>query len=147
MSRARARKVRSAGRPAGSFPDDRKLVAQAIELLRRRYVAGRHTVAAAVRARSGAVYLGVNLDGIHTPCAEPIAVGAAVIAGDGAIEAMVAVCRRGRAYEILSPCGTCRQLLFDYAPRAYALVPAGRGRARRLRADALLPSAFSTFGS
>ena len=120
-------------------------MAQAVGLLRRRYDAHRHTVAAAVRTRSGAVYLGINLEGIHTPCAEPVAVGAAVTAGDQALEAMVAVFRRGSSYGILAPCGTCRQLLFDYAPNAYALVPGPGGRPRRLTGRALLPSAYRTF--
>ena len=71
--------------------------------------------------------------------------GAALTAGDRALEAMVAVFRRGRSYGILAPCGTCRQLLFDYAPSAYALVPGPGGRLRRLTARALLPSAFLTF--
>jgi cytidine deaminase len=59
---------------------------------------------------------------------------------------MVAVCRRGRSYPILSPCGNCRQLLFDYAPRAHFLMADGEGGVRRLRADAALPAGFATFG-
>jgi len=145
MARARSQPTSSPHPRGRTAPDDRELVASAVEVLRRRYVRGRHTVAAAVRTRSGAVYLGVNLEGIHTPCAEPVAVGAALTAGDGAIAAMVAVRRRGRGYEVLAPCGTCRQLLFDYAPGAYALVPGPGGRPRRLAATAGLPHAYSTF--
>ena len=95
-----------------------------------------------MRTRSGAVYLGINLEGIHTPCAEPVAVGAALTAGDPAIEAIVAVGKRGRTYPVLAPCGTCRQLLFSYAPKAYFLAPGRRGALRRLTAAASLPSAY-----
>jgi cytidine deaminase len=125
--------------------EDRALVRAAVDLLRRRYDRKRHTVAAAVRTRSGRVFRGVNLEGIHTPCAEPVAIGAAVTAGEPYLELMVAVCRRGRAYPVLAPCGTCRQLLYDYAPRAHVLVDDGKGGVRRLRADEALPAAFSTF--
>ena len=121
-------------------------MARAVDALRRRYDAERHTVGAAVRTRDGSVYVGVNLEGIHSPCAEPVAVGAALTAGNAEIEAMVAVCRLGRRYPILNPCGTCRQMLLDYAPRAYALVAGPGGRPRRLGAAALLPAPFRTRG-
>ena len=127
-------------------PEDRALIAAAIDTLRDRYVTGRHTVGAAVRTRSGAVFTGVNIEGIHTPCAEPVAVGAAISAGERALAAMVAVCRRGRTYPLLSPCGTCRQLLLDYGPTAYAIVADRSGRARRLGAREALPYPFETFG-
>jgi cytidine deaminase len=125
--------------------EDRFLVRAAVELLRRRYVPERHTVAAAVRTRSGRIFRGVNLGGIHTPCAEPVAIGAAITAGDPHLEVMVAVRRQGRTYPILAPCGTCRQLLFDYAPRAFILVRDQATGVRRLRADEALPVADSTF--
>ena len=145
MARIARRGRREIPRRPGPATDD-DLVARAVELLDRRYVPGRHTVAAAVRTRSGAIYVGVNIEGIHTPCAEPVAVGAAVTAGESSIEAMVAVGRRGSTYHLLAPCGTCRQLLFDYAPRGYALVPGRDGRWKRLSAQEALPSPFATFG-
>jgi len=125
---------------------DRELIRAAQDALRRGYDAQHHGVAAAVRTRSGAVFLGLNLDGIHTPCAEPVAIGAAVTAGDRDIESMVAVCRRGREFPVLSPCGTCRQLLFDYAPKATVIVRFPNGRLARLTATESLPGAFATFG-
>ncbi len=124
---------------------DRALIRAAQETLRRGFDARRHGVAAAIRTRSGAVFLGLNIDGIHTPCAEPVALGAALTAGDREIETMVAVCKRGRDYPVLSPCGTCRQMLFDYAPHASVIVSLGNGRAVRLTATESLPGAFSTF--
>jgi cytidine deaminase len=133
--------------PGRSLTDlDRDLIRAAQEALRRGFDRERHGVAAAVRTRTGAVYLGVNLGGIHTPCAEPVALGAAMTAGDRDIASMVAVCRRGSAYPVLSPCGNCRQMLFDYAPRATVIVRFPRGRLARLTASESLPGAFSTFG-
>lgn len=132
------------GRPLDAR--DRELIRAAQSALRRGYDRKHHGVAAAVRTRSGAIFLGLNLDGIHTPCAEPVAVGAAMTAGDREIESMVAVCRRGSQYPVLSPCGTCRQLLYDYAPKATVLVRFSNGRVARLTASEYLPGPFSTFG-
>lgn len=91
--------------------------------------------------------MGLNLEGIHTPCAEPVAIGAALTAGDREIVSMVAVCRRGREYPVLSPCGNCRQMLYDYAPRATTLVRFADGRVARLTAAESLPGAFRTSAS
>ncbi len=103
-------------------------------------------MAAAVRTRSGRLFTGVNIEGLYTPCAEPVAIGAAFAATERELSAMVAVCRRGRRFPLLAPCGTCRQMLLDYAPEAYAIVPDRRGRPVRLAARASLPYAFATFG-
>jgi len=127
--------------------EDRALIAAARDALRRGYDRRKHTVAAAVRTRSGTTYVGLNLDGIHTPCAEPVALGAALTAGDREIVSMVAVCRRGRNYPVLSPCGNCRQMLLDYAPRSTVLVAFEDGRVARLSAAESLPGAFRSFGS
>lgn len=121
--------------------EDRALIAAAQELLRQRYDEDRHTVAAAVRTRRGAVFRGVNIEGIHTPCAEPVALGAAVAAGDREFVSMVAVCRRGKQYPVLSPCGNCRQMLFDYAPHATVIVRFRHGRVARLTVAESLPGA------
>jgi len=131
------------GKPLSAM--DRGLIRIAQDTLRRGYDARRHGVAAAVRTRSGSIFVGLNLDGIHTPCAEPVALGAAITAGDRDIQTMVAVCRRGRRYPVLSPCGNCRQMLLDYAPNANVLVAFSSGRVARLRVTEALPGAFRTF--
>jgi cytidine deaminase len=128
----------------GPGPADRALIRSAVVLLKRRYDQERHTVAAAVRVASGRIYTGVNLNGIHTPCAEPVALGAALSEGETEVRTMVAVHRRGRRYSVLAPCGTCRQMLFDYAPRAHVLLPRGT-RVVRMRIAEALPLAYSTF--
>ena len=135
----------ASGRPLNA--PERQLVRAAQQALRRGYRAQRHTVASAVRTRSGKIYLGLNIEGIHGPCAEPVALGAAMTAGDESFVAMVAVCRVGRNYPVLNPCGTCRQLLFEYAPRARVLVVADSdGRLASLSATESLPAPFRTFG-
>src|SRR5438094_552668 len=93
---------------------DRELIAAAREALRRNYRRHRHTVGAALRTASGRVYEGINLDGTAKgPCAEDVALGAALVSGDRDVRGIVAVTKRGRAYPVLSPCGNCRQMLRD----------------------------------
>lgn len=77
---------------------DRELVETAAETIARRYRPGTEarsrSVGAALRADSGRVYTGVNLVadvGRANVCAEPIAVGAAVTAGDESFDTIVAV--------------------------------------------------------
>lgn len=122
--------------------EDRALIRAAQEALRQGFDAKRHRVAAAVRTRSGATFVGLNIEGIHTPCAEPVAVGAALTAGDREIESMVAVGRSGRQYPVLSPCGTCRQMLLDHSPRASVIVRLASGRLALLAVSESLPGAF-----
>ncbi len=124
--------------------DDRKLIDAAREALKRAYLPGRHTVGAAVLCPSGRVYVGVNVEACgYGPCAEPIAIGAAFTAGEREIAKIVAVCRRGRKYPVLSPCGNCRQLVFDYSPGA-AVILALDGRVVKARAKDLLPGAYES---
>jgi cytidine deaminase len=72
--------------------------------------------------------------------------GAAFTAGRSVIESMVAVARSGRGYSVLAPCGACRQLLLDYAPRAKVVIRLSNGQLRRLTVEESLPGAFHTFG-
>jgi cytidine deaminase len=75
-----------------------------------------HTVGAAIRAGSGKIYVGVNVDGIHGSCAEFIAIGAALSAGERIFSDVVAVYGKDAPHQVLPPCGNCRQMLFDYTP-------------------------------
>lgn len=121
---------------------DQQLIAAAREVLDRSYRPVRHTVGAAVRAGSGRIYTGVNVEACgYGPCAEPIAVGAAFSNGEQGIEAIVAVRKRGDAYPVISPCGNCRQLLVDYAPDATVIL-AVDGKTVKARALDLLPGPY-----
>lgn len=110
------------------------------------YRYGFHTVAAAVRARDGRVFTAVNLDatvGRMSVCAEPIALGAAIMAGARGFECIAAV-RKPRPGElpaeiaVVSPCGGCRELLCDHARDINVIVP-GETAPRRVALRDLLP--------
>jgi cytidine deaminase len=90
-----------------------------------------HTVAAAIRGTDGRIWTGVHLGttvGRLSICAEPIALGRAILEGDGSIATVVAV-RHPKPDEpdqliaVVSPCGACRELLLDYAPEARLIIP------------------------
>ena len=94
-----------------------------------------HTVAAALRDERGRIWTGLHLGttvGRLQICAEPVALGRALLEGAGKIVASVAV-RHPKPEEdnqeiaVVSPCGACRELLADYAPKAGVIVPTAEG--------------------
>jgi len=124
---------------------DRELIEAATEAIRRNYREDRHTVGAAVRASSGKVYVGVDVETTaYGPCAEPIAIGAAVSQGEREFVSIVAVSGGDPSFPVLAPCGNCRQLLADYAPDATVILPQG-GKLVKARARDLLPLPYRRF--
>jgi cytidine deaminase len=119
-------------RPAKLSKADRELIAAATAAIKQRYRRDWQTIGAALRTRSGEVFVGVNLDaylGRMAVCAEAVALGRAFVdLGDAGIETIVAV-RHPRPEEndqniaVVSPCGACRELIFDYDPEARVIVP------------------------
>jgi len=76
----------------------------------------RFRVGACLRAGSGRLYAGCNVENAAYPvgqCAEATAIGAMVLAGDRRI-AEVVILTRGP--ESCPPCGRCRQQLREFAP-------------------------------
>ncbi|HVZ01768.1 MAG TPA: cytidine deaminase [Dongiaceae bacterium] len=128
---------------------DHALIRTAIDLINARYVENRHHIAAAVRGRSGKVYTGLHLDtyvGRASVCAEAVAVGQAMAAGESGIEAIVSVRHprpreQHREAQLVSPCGVCREMLNDFAPGAVVLLAGPHGTERR-PVEALLPDKY-----
>lgn len=79
-----------------------------------------HVVAAAVETADGDVYTAASLPasvGRASTCAEPGALGAAVADGASQFERVVAVEHprgEGDSFDVVPPCGVCRELLADY---------------------------------
>ena len=66
-------------------------------------------VGAAVRAKSGKIYKGINIKTSHSICAEQVAMGQAFACGERDLEAMVAVkMNDDGTTRVVSPCGLCR---------------------------------------
>lgn len=136
------------------FPDlpldaeDEALVAAARAVIMAHHRPFWHTVAAAIRSTDGRVWTGVHLGatvGRLAVCAEPVALGRAILEGDGTMAIGVAVRHRKPEEgpgppDVVSPCGACRDLLLDYAPDALVIVPGPHGPVKRpLRAMLPLP--------
>ncbi len=103
-------------------------------------------VGAAVLTKSGKVFVGCNVENASfglTICAERAAVCAMVAAGEREIVAVAVATGTDRP---TSPCGACRQVLFEFAPRrgSMQVVLAGTRPKARLRSlDELLPDEFT----
>jgi len=113
---------------------DEALIAAARDAIKRRYRNEWQEVGAALRTRDGRVITGVNIDaylGRMAVCAEAVAIGRAITeAGDQGIETIVAVRHpkpdeEDQTVAVVSPCGSCREIIHDYDAKARVIVPNG----------------------
>jgi cytidine deaminase len=130
---------------------DRALIEAASDAIRKRYRYDWQEVGAAIRLRSGKVFTGVSLDaylGRMAVCAEAVALGQAItVAGETAIDTVVAVRHpppeeKDRAIAVVSPCGACRELIWDYDRNACVIVPGPSGP-EVVNVSDLLPNKYS----
>ena len=86
-------------------------------------------------AVNGAIWTGIHLGatvGRLSICAEAVALGRALIEGDGSAVTAVAV-RHPKPDEVVrdlavvSPCGACREMFADHAPDVMMIVPGEAG--------------------
>ena len=104
----------------------------------------RFKVGAALLTKSGEIVTGANVESASyglTCCAERVALFNALTGGK---RNFVAVAVVARAAGGPMPCGACRQLLAEYAPRAAVWVADSRAldRIKEFSVRALLPAAF-----
>jgi cytidine deaminase len=130
---------------------DRELIDAATAAIKSRYRDDWQEVGAALRTRSGRIFTGVNLDaylGRMAVCAEAVALGRALVdIGDDGIETIVAVrhpspADKNQKIAVVSPCGACRELIFDYDRKARVIVPDGR-TPKAVPIAELLPNKYS----
>ena len=68
-------------------------------------------VGCALRAKSGKVYVGINLKTSHAVCAEQVAIGQAYACGEREFDAIVAVQLNNEGQpNVVAPCGLCRYI-------------------------------------
>lgn len=98
---------------------DQELLAQATAAFGRAYAPySRFRVGAALRTQGGQVFVGVNVENASYGlgrCAEQSAVQAMASAG---VRAFTDIVVYSEATPPASPCGACRQVLFEFAPDA-----------------------------
>jgi cytidine deaminase len=118
------------------------LAARALEARQWAYAPySRYQVGAALLATSGKTYDGCNVENAAYPttiCAERVAVFKAVSEGERQFTAIAVATENGG-----SPCGSCRQVLAEFAPNLAVFIVNGRGEVvRQTTLRELLPDAF-----
>ncbi len=121
---------------------DDQLIAMAIAARSKAYAPySSFQVGAALLTQSGAVFCGANVENLSyglTICAERVAVGSALVAGDTVFDRLIVVADTD---EPISPCGACRQVLAEFAPDLPIIAATLAGRRERLSLATLLPRA------
>jgi cytidine deaminase len=127
----------------GTSMTPKALMAEAVKARRRAYAPySRFPVGAALLTRDGRVFHGCNVENVSfglTICAERNAVWQAINEGVKDFVAIAVTARDGRG---APPCGSCRQVLHEFAPNAWVYWRDARGRILKRRLSELLPSAF-----
>ncbi|MBV0892241.1 cytidine deaminase [Paracoccus sp. Z118] len=102
-------------------------------------------VGAAIRAASGRIYRGCNVENVAFPegtCAEAGAIAAMVAGGD---TALAAICVIADSPSPVPPCGGCRQKLAEFGgPDVPVLLATTSGQVLETTIGALLPGRFGT---
>lgn len=122
---------------------DKMLIDAALKVLEKNFDDGiyHHTVGCAVITKEGKVYTGVNCDGIHGSCAEYIALGAALSAGEREFDTIVAVHDKA-PNKLFAPCGNCRQLMTEYCPDIKVILNDDNNNIIKVGIKDLLPFAW-----
>ncbi|MDX1992867.1 MAG: cytidine deaminase [bacterium] len=124
-------------------PELQALIAQAIAASHNAYIPYSHyPVGAAIRTLDGQVFTGCNIENASYPvtmCAERTALVKAVSEGQRQFDTIVVVTRNGG-----SPCGMCRQMLYEFAPDLRVVIADLDGRVyHNLPLNQLLTQGFS----
>jgi cytidine deaminase len=99
-------------------------------------------VGAAVETEDGRIYTGCNIESASyglTVCAERVAIWKALSEGERRFKRLAVVADTD---ELTPPCGTCRQIIWEFCRDAVIIFANLRGEAERFRMTELLPRAF-----
>ena len=126
--------------------EEKALVSQALEARKLAYAPySGYTVGAALLTADGHRYLGGNIENASygaTNCAERTAFFKAVSEGERAFSALAVVSSASADADYTSPCGVCRQMLFEFAPQLRVLAVRGDGAFQSAPLSTLLPCGF-----
>ena len=117
------------GKAPVSAQESRKLLRAAKAAMRRAYAPySKFRVGAAVLTERGGIFAGCNVENASyglTNCAERTAIFSAV-ASEGKSMRVRAVAVTNAAGVACSPCGACRQVIFEFGPQAIVIFQIGR---------------------
>ena len=120
-----------------------ELMRLAVEMLDKAYAPYSHfPVGAALECEDGAVYTGCNIENAAFPCticAERTAMFKAISEGNTQFKRIVVA---GRSEDFCVPCGSCRQVMREFAPELEVICLNGKGEAKHYTLCQLLPESF-----
>ena len=99
-------------------------------------------VGAALQTKAGKVYTGCNVESASyglTVCAERVAIWKALSEGERDFTELVVV---ADTEALTPPCGTCRQIIWEFAKHAKIVLANLRGQCEEVSIKDLLPRAF-----
>jgi cytidine deaminase len=99
-------------------------------------------VGAALRTKEGKVFIGCNVESASyglTVCAERVAIWKALSEGERDFTDLVIV---ADTEQLTPPCGTCRQIIWEFAKRATIVLANLQGQQEEVDIAHLLPKAF-----
>ncbi|HEV2826703.1 MAG TPA: cytidine deaminase [Pyrinomonadaceae bacterium] len=99
-------------------------------------------VGAAIKTAAGKVYTGCNVESASyglTVCAERVAIWKALSEGERDFSELAIVADTG---SLTPPCGTCRQIIWEFAKNATIMLGNLRGETQIVSIRELLPRAF-----
>lgn len=127
-------------------PPDYQLIDKVKETADNLHLDGIHEVAAALRTRSGEVFVGIHIEasvGYADVCGEVAALCNMVSAGHRDLDTIIAAWGDGHGNcVLLPPCGRCRELITDFNPETWVIVGTLE-KPYKVRATELLP--FKTY--
>jgi len=127
-------------------PEDKKLIEAASNHIKERYKKDFISIGAALRTRSGKIYLGTNIK-YHvrnlSTCAEMLTIYKALDEGEEEFDTVVGVryLPDSDSFIVVNGCGKCRQLFCYHKP--LKIIIDNNGMLEAIDADKLLPYAFT----
>jgi cytidine deaminase len=136
--------MRGEGRPATAGYDEAELLRRARAVRERAYAPySGFRVGAVIVTEDGHRFEGVNVENASyrmTTCAEQSAIAA--MASAGVRSPIVAVAVVGDGDDPCTPCGACRQTVFEFGPEAVVYASGDAGRPLIATITELLPHGF-----
>lgn len=121
-----------------------KMLQMAREAMDKAYAPySKFSVGAVIKAKSGNLYAGCNVENAAYPagsCAEQGAISAMILGGDTKIQEIVVM---GAGEHLVSPCGSCRQRIREFSDSDTVVHICDRNGVREsMTLDELLPVSF-----
>ena len=101
-----------------------------------------YSVGAALLCSDGLIYTGCNIENAAFPCticAERTAMFKAISEGHRSFHRIVIA---GKSEDFCVPCGSCRQVMREFAPELEVICLNGKGEAKHYTLRQLLPESF-----